>query len=84
MSINSRSDSDYVCIYLARLGSSFCFYPINIKTDKPIRPKLFVETKMTQEEVYGWSKLKNSLKIIDFLKSFNFAMKTGESAKMLS
>ena len=43
------------CTVLGCLFLSVCFYPINVKTVKPIRPKFFVRPCVTPGKVYGWS-----------------------------
>ena len=60
--------------------SFVCLYPINVKTNEPIRPKFCVGPHMTPGKVYGISKLerKNPGKWLDF---FNAPIRR-ESAKI--
>ena len=48
----------------------------NVKMAEPIGPEIVVETQMTPDKVYGWSKLKILLgNNVDILKMHQFKMK---------
>ena len=57
-----------VCLFVCL---SVCFYPINIKTAKPIGPKFFVGHHVIPGKVYEWSNFQKFASIkIRFLKIF--------------
>ena len=54
-------------MYILLLQVCLCLYPKNIRTAKPIQPKLFEGPHMTPEKVYELINV--ALKNLDFSKS---------------